>query len=648
MTTESKGVAEQNTINKSWFAVPVVCLLLLVVFLQAGDTNADNQESNRLLILFNDKSPEHTDHFTSATAVFLNRLLKLSKNNDVVNLERYSTSRERHEVAQKLWQLNPDLNVVTTDLRIQDQQFILTAEIIKGKQGTFKKAFSSDRLSDVLLQVVEWINLENSQKPLDDVLKSLFPQNVYLIESYMRGLAEAQNGNQSKAIEFFNIALNENSYFYLARLELAKSYSKKGDYESSQAELETLQSFDLEQQMLTEVEVALASLELRKGEYAKGLELYNKLVEKYPFEPKFYVIHMNKMLADSFVGNIDEALQGLLKLDEVMDSNVYPSISAVTKVNIGRIYKNQQQLSLSEPYLLQSIQLFEQINDLQRQGMAYGLLGHYHLINGEYDLAISAYDQELQIAKVQNNERSVITAYSSLVELKVLQGMYDEAAQINQLMKDGAIKIGAPYLEMQAAQWAGVIALEKNQIQKATIHIDEMEKLVNELGASQPLLYGVHIMRLNLALKSKQFVEAEKFIQLLDKIDGVSVAQSYITPLKAEYLAETINSERAITYLLKLKSLIIEQNNVSQLPMLETLIAEQYLMTAPEEAIKLLSEVKVDDSNVFPYHWIMAQAYNQTGQFEKALLELNKAKPKYNQRWTLEMQQLLNELAEKV
>ena len=149
--TEKSSHKKAWAMNKWWAIVPLASLIFIALMYWQKNTKGFTNSPNRLIILSNDKDNELTEHFAPATAMLLNRLLKFSENSDVVNLDRYSTAKEKHQTAQKLWQLNPDLNLVTTNLSQKDSQFVLTVEMIKGQNGTLKQVFSSDRLSDVLI-----------------------------------------------------------------------------------------------------------------------------------------------------------------------------------------------------------------------------------------------------------------------------------------------------------------------------------------------------------------------------------------------------------------------------------------------------------------------------------------------------------------
>lgn len=632
-----------------FLSILVSCIALYAYFLEPKSTASSpivslaKAHANRLMFIPGDKQDNRDYNQNSATQLLISELLRFSNNNDIVDTSRYPDSDKKLQFAEDLWQLNPKLNLVKTQLIEIEKKFILSVEMMNADRANLKQEFSATTIYEVVLSAVSWIGQENAHRSLDSNLLEMLPNNNYLVETYMRGFAFINSGESAKAIEYFKLCLQEKPDFHLARISLANALRRYSQYDEAIVQLETLRSVNLDSNLAIVVDSEFAAVQLIRGDLLDAKKMFEKIINDYPMSFRLYPAYMNLAATEYRMGNYDEALKQLLVLEKIINEKTHPEDAGIISFTMSGVYMYQKQLSESNKYLNKSLSLFKQANDIQREGMVLARMSNYHLMMGDLQNANIFINQSYEIANQLGNKRSQLAALNHMVEFKIIEGFFDKADQLNQKLSHLATEMNSLSGKIRVAQWNSELLLERKQYTQAEKQIEYHLKLAKERD-SKPSLNTNLILQLELALKLNNNNKAIELINQLQQMSDKDILQSELILLHAEYLFTFEQQSQAIAYLKKQKILAFEHKDENLAQQLDILLAEKYLLTKPDKAVEILEKSTINDLNKHPYYSLFAQALFNTGKYIEALVQMEKAKQAYNQRWNQRTQQLYQQI----
>ncbi len=616
------------------------------VFVEDKKSPIDSAQAspNRMLFITNINDLNDDYNQNSATQQLISELLRLSNGADVVDTSRFMGTEKKQELTKQMWQLNPNLKLVKTQLQLSDKEYVLSIEVSNGLNPAKKQHFRSPDIHKIVLDAANYLAKENSQNgAFDTDLLTLLPEDKYLVETYMRGFSFTNKGETAKAIEYFNLCLQEKPDFHLARLSLAKALRRHSQYDESIAQLEALRSVNLNESLTLVVDSEFAAVELLRGHLSEAKSLFEKIITAYPLTYRLYPAYMNLAATDYRMGNYDQALERLKVLEKTINEKTHPEDAALIFNTMSAVYLYQKQLDESFKYINKSYELFKKIGDLQREGLSLARLSIYYFMIGDLQKAEIHIRQSYDIANQLGNKRSQQAALNHMVEFKLIEGKFDEASKLNVDLTHVANEIHSLPGQTRAAQWDSLIAIEKKQFDKAQRSISQHWQLA-QTSQSKPSINTNLILQLQLAIAQKNWKMSDDLIQKLLKLEDKDFLTSSFIPLYIEYLSRQGFKTRLFNVIEEQKKKTGVYKDKILLQKLAISLAEEHLKDNPKKSIELLKNLTVNDLIKYPYYSVLAEGYYQTGDFMSALVQMEKAKKSYNQRWNQELQELYNKI----
>lgn len=179
-------------------------------------------------------------------------------------------------------------------------------------------------------------SLKDKIKTNEQTNKNSFSINTDANEWYVKGIAEYDKGNTSKAIEYYRTALKIDSNFAFAWDNLGLSYRQKEDYDS--AIYAYKKSLQIDPRGLTPLQ-NMAVAYLYKKNYEKAISTYEHMAKLDPNNPEIYYGIGN--VYASYLQNYEEGLRNMCKAYNLYIQQKSPYRTDAEKV-ISLIYEQMK------------------------------------------------------------------------------------------------------------------------------------------------------------------------------------------------------------------------------------------------------------------------------------------------------------------
>ncbi len=628
-------------LRATWLLTPALVLGIAALYLMWPVSNTAQAEQHRILLFQSSAGSVLQDPVNPAVQRHLTEVLGLSGRNDVVSLDRTPERGQQDQLAERLWQMNPQLKTVEVHTRAVPEGHEIHLLLIHGDKTRSETRLVDRHLHRVLRQAADWISEHNSDASIEtELMRDALPEDDYLVETYLRGLAHAGVGENAQAIEFFELCLQQQPTFNLARLALAKTLRKHARYDESAAQLEAMKSLNLHPRLRAAIDNELASILLMQSRLQDAEAAFREVLQD---TPGLYPARLNLATALYRQGRYEEALAELTDLSTSLNPKTHPEYAAIALFTRAGIQLSRQNMPEAKTLLHQSLALFEQLGDRQRQGLVHGRLSYFYMANGQLNAAETHIDKAREIADALNNKRGLLSVLDSQVKLQITRGRFDAASTAIAEMLDLAIELGSLDGQQHAHQWAAQAALERGDLEAAAQHI-ERHRAMAEVSDSIPTLETHRVLSLQLALAQGDLIGAVHWVELLESMQQKNSIQHSFVPLKVRYLNASGQSEAARAYLQNLRTQPDAANDPGFVQRLDMLLAQQDLPEHPQQALQRLQSIEVNDNIAHPFHSLMAEALLLSGDAISARVAIEKARHAYNQRWSPELQALQNRI----
>lgn len=307
-----------------------------------------------------------------------------------------------------------------------------------------QNTFSSMAIKDLFDQIHHWTNqqmdMEKAQSDPDPVLS----EDRYAIENYIRGMGAQFAGNAGQAIQYFELATNEDPQFWKAWYELAIALRKQGQHNPSLAILETLLETEDASTLHLGAWNAKALVLWRLGQHPQALIAIDELIElaKSQNYQRIHIFYTNKAIIASELGDQTLAEQAIRQSINALESH--------TETNHWSL------------------------------GAAYNTLAGIKQQNGDYDEAVKAVKKAIRTFEIAGDARFHLTAQSRLASLHIDMGELKLAEQLTQslLIEQQAQND----VSGQISNWLKIanINLLTGNFEKVQHALNEMTTLFNE------------------------------------------------------------------------------------------------------------------------------------------------------------------------
>src|SRR5690606_38170502 len=170
------------------------------------------------------------------------------------------------------------------------------------------------------------------------------------------------------------------------------------------------------------------------------LDFYQKNEDKISGEAKTNLCYYLGVQFHSS-GKLDKSFYWLKKsLEFQPENNVHKQKHGFANFAIAQNYLRQRDLDNTEKYLVNALQIFEEVGDIKNQGTAYLLMSNLYVQNRAYDKAEKVLKKSIETSKNEKNDYLIFTGQISYIHFFIEQGdTLKTIEQIDTLSKYGKI-----------------------------------------------------------------------------------------------------------------------------------------------------------------------------------------------------------------
>jgi len=368
---------------------------------------------------------------------------------------------------------------------------------------------------------------------------------------------EIAKGLYNKAIELDSLFLN-------ARLELGLLYQGLGEYDTAQgildeclpisraigdrvAEARMINSVGLIQNYRGQFDEALVSyhksLEINTdpgGEEMRGHALNNIGIIKY-----------RRGKHEEALKYYNEALQ--IRRDVGNRSHVGSSLN-----NIANVHKAMGETEKALDLYNQSLQIALEMDEEAKQGQALGNIASLYTTLGNYDDAMTNFIQSLEIERNLGNRREEARTLDNMANINLFRGNYDKSLKLAKEALTLRQEVGDQRAVASSFQGLGYISMMREDYDQAFTHLNKFNSLALANGEKGNLGFSTHLLGECYLLTNKVAEALKSFQEALQIWVNINQPEPYLMTLSWETLALAMNEEAdsAISKALELDSLL--------------------------------------------------------------------------------------------
>jgi DNA-binding winged helix-turn-helix (wHTH) protein len=650
---ETPTTAKIETTNNKFRIALALLSLSVLIFLSwvANKSFWLNQESSELIVKNTDKPKinfvtpltlsSKDDWLNKGLALYLNQISAYSDNALLLPEELNNI-----ESINKHYSIN---NVIETT---QDKASL---ELVynNSQQNQSTLSVSLDNLPKAIGLINEWTckTVFTQNEACESKFASLTINNAYVLESYFRGKAAILSSEPKKAINFFEVCLEQEPDFILARLALAQAHLELSDYPKALSQAQTTIQATNNILIQHQAYIIIGNAYLRQSNFESAKTALNQVIEsdQAQFSQKaIALLDMAQVTMDSdeleLAYNLAKSSSELLKKLDI------PLLVARAEEVMGTIKMTIGELVIAQNHLENSLKIFEQLEYesgiekvlsplglvMQSQGLLNASLiygqqrqkitekmgdpisiagSHLHLANlllemGELDKAMQHADEMWKIVIHQDEPQALLLAYFIAGEIAKSSEKYSLALEKYQLAYDIANEYNIPFRQVQISCSLGATAIDAQILDLAEDYLNQCSEFAEK---QDDKLFQV-VVKLYQSQLFKQKGQLTKSKSLLNH--ALELAQ----PMGNDHLFYEIY--------LELYNHSIE-SDVAQ--------AESYLLSIPDGY--------KDD---YVYTLYLAQIALKKNQYTQALQLALEAQQMAKDNWSEDDQLLLNEIQNKI
>ncbi len=550
------------------------------------------------------------------------------------------------EYLDKQWEINPNLNVVTTQLSQNEFGYQMTLQFTDNTQNQRIQRFNGSTVNDVLLAASEWLNDEmDAQLP---ELSGYLPDDAAVVELYMRGVAAENNTEYDKAGQYFELTLAEHPDFHLARLELAGIKKQLGAMDEALVLLDTLQNTDLYPQ------IELQATEIRgyiygvQGRFEDAQTLFEQTIDKYPAAPPHLLNPLRFELSYTLtsLNQLPKALEQLQQIEQTTTLASDPLLYADTLHKKASIYQSLGQTSEAEIYAYESLNTYLKLNKLLGAAKSHSLLARIFTLKSDFEQAKHHLYETLSITKNLDYKLGVGAGINELVYILLREGDFDQAEKLIAEMQEIAIEIEYTHMLIAAKQHAATLAIGRGDWEVAKQYLKQQQDIGQSSNNQTALMTG-RFLHLDYYIASGNTEGSEEFLEWLDThVDKQQNPRQHIALELSRAQLKLIDGlqQEAVDLLIVVKDLTEAVEDNESLVKVNNVLAEIYLPDRPAKALEVIEENKHLNAVAYPYLLTLSKALKANGQLALSLAAAIECKNKSGQRWKRQDEAYLTQL----
>ncbi len=355
------------------------------------------------------------------------------------------------------------------------------------------------------------------------------------------------------------IELARENYFIDANLALDYINKALENAERANDSYRILKSSRLKGQVLRRLERLDDAIKVYESAYNMFKDSVGKASE---IDEEFVNVLNSLGLAYTLVANYDKALDlhfhALVFREKKGDlANV-----SITYLNIGFVYFKLKNYEESLEYYKKSLEAKTVARDSFDLDRLYINMGLCYVHLKDFDKALETFNAGFKVCGDKCSDEILMEGEGSIGVAYYWLGNYDEAQKHLISGRNRAIKMGNQRFQVELLVYLARIALKTGELEKASDHLAECEKISNEIGYSQ-LLMDIYKEYANLYMQSNDFQQTaiyqNKYIVLKDKLIGEELVKN-IGRIQAKFEErENLNTIRLRDDTIRLKDQAIKQ-----------------------------------------------------------------------------------------
>ncbi len=655
---KSNQTQQAHSSASSRFNKIIIALAIVLIFAIIGVANQKKKPEEAIkehpfvLILPHDTTINGTqkdDWLNLSSDKLLQQVFNFT---NLANLKNYQDKPKflgKEEYLSNQWQITPQLKVVSTNITKKNKLFEIEISITDRLKNIQSQKFRDKNLSQALVKTSDWLTKSLAINPKKTDISSLLPKDSYILELYMHGLASLSKNKFSQAEHFFQLCLNEQDDFVLARLQLAKIKHIEGETGTALAILETLEKQKINPQIDISIQNIKATIIDQKGNYQQAEEIFLKVLQKYQDVkyPQLDDIKYNLVFTYTRQTKFEKALKLLNQMESSIKETQKPELLADILQKKASILQKIGETALAESQAIKSLNVFVKLKDLIGEAKIHTTIARIKNHQAKFDESLLHLNKSLAICESLDYKLGIGATLNEIIYVLMTQGKFDKALQLNAKMESIATQIDYQAMIFTAKQFWFDINRSKRDYKKAQIYLHDYTKLAQESGDESALLKS-KLFAIDLKL---DLANVENIMPLFEEIQhyinksGEKRLQPRLDTKKARFYLLKNDTKQALITLRSAKKLAKETEDGEILTDINNLLAEIYLKNKQyDKASHVLNESQENQPLPYPYLLLKSKLTLTQGNKTQALQLANECKLKSYQWWKLADEQYLQNL----
>ncbi|MBL4660921.1 MAG: winged helix-turn-helix domain-containing protein [Alcanivoracaceae bacterium] len=640
-----------NNISKIKYSIIVLLTLLIIsIFLwinqnTANVTNKTQISNKSLLFIPNtiDKGVEN-DWLTESSGSIIEKYLSLSNK---VKLKNYQDKPENLNTKQYLdtqWKLYPDLNVIISDISLEDNLFSIDLNLKNKKQQLITQSFSDENLTRAINKSTKWITQQVGET---DANITAITENPHVLELYMRGLASLAKKDFDQSIGYFEMCLKQNPDYHLAALELSKLMDRRGNQIKALALLDTIRAVNTNNIISIEAENIRGGILLRQGKPDETQTVYQDILNKYDYKDYSILANTQYKLALLYhkQSKNNEALNELTVLeDRINHSQNIELLAEIYQFKCSlllRMARTQEAVIFGK----KSLALYTQTGNLTGLARSHSVISRVLIHQAKYPQAIEHLNQALSITKSLDYKFGIGAVLNEMIGLLISQGELKKAWTLTQEMQQIALDIDFTAMLLASKHYIINIAIIQNKWQTAQLYLTEHQQLAKASNNKRAIIENI-MSQLDLDLSQQKadniLINIEKTQTHIDESNETRM-QTQTNTLLSRYYLLTHQQNKALLLLKSSLLLAKDSDDGEAIIKINNLLGQIYLdNNQPNKVLTLIENYK--QSAIDPYLLLKSKAYAQLKQLTKAIEYAVTYKRTVNELWESKDEEYLSSI----
>lgn len=485
-----------------------------------------------------------------------------------------------------------------------------------------------------------------SNEKCEASISPLTVNNTYLIESYLRGKAAMFNQSPKDAIKFFEVTLQQDKNFILARIALAQAHISLSEYTKAISQAQTVISLTENILIQHQANIIIGTAYFRQAEFKEANLALNKVVESNQSHISLKAMALLIMAEVSMeTEELNKSYEMAKLSNEILLKLDLPIMVAKSLDVMGTIQMTIGDLKLSQQLLTDSLRIYEQLEYNSGMESVLSPLGLVMQSQGLLEASLAYGQQRQVIAEKIGDPIDIAGAHLHLANLLLEMGDYAAAMNHANKMWDIVILEDEPAAILLAYFIAGEIAREDGKIK---LSLDKYKHALDLAFELEIQFRQVQILCTlgATSIDAKEYVNAKDYLDRCSKLADETNSELFQVVAKL-YLSQLYKDQGLIE---KSKSVLIQALDLSKTMENDHLmweiyleLFEHYIETDVNKAETYLMNIPQGYKDDYTYMVNLARIELKRNNTTVALQILLEAKQTAKDNWTTDDQLLLKE-----